>query len=101
MNNKSQINSLLRKLYLYTKDKEYIWGICNAILSMCDNSIINNTECTILINYFQSQKPKWYRNTAFLLHPSYIGKSYWWENTHKDATNQRKAFIIHLINKTL
>jgi hypothetical protein len=91
---KISLNLALGNLWLQIKDKNKIYGLCHEI------DQLSYHDYGVLKDYFMSQKPKWYRNSKFRKATSYIGLMYWWDNDFIfEATEQRKLFIRHLIDK--
>lgn len=96
-----QLNVLYRKLYEEIKDKKIIDSLCNEM-----SSIFWSTEYRIITIHFNSQKPSKYKNKEFYKNEFYTGNIWWWKKnfyerqTIKKSTEQRKLFILKMIEIT-
>jgi hypothetical protein len=100
-NKKKQKNIVYRKLYEHIKTKHKITSLC---LEM--KGYLSYEEYNIIYIHFKTQKPTSKKNQEFYNHKNYFGGTFWWEysllnkETKKECTNQRKLFILKMIEIT-
>lgn len=100
------LHELYTLLYQQIQFQENIGGICHYIEHLFDSGKITRTERKLLRSDFDSQYPRssfyfFGVNKEFTHHKCFIKNNrsaYWWKG--EGATEQRKLFLLHLIEKT-